>query len=48
MAKPSGGGAGFKPDSSKRKKKRTSIGRSKNSRPKNRKANRKRYKGQGL
>ena len=30
-----------------RKKKRTSIGRSKNSRPKNKRANKKKYRGQG-
>lgn len=30
-----------------RKKKRTSIGHSKNTRPKNKRANKKRYRGQG-
>ena len=39
-------GSGWKPQGN-RKKKRTSIGRSKNSRPKNKKADRGRYRGQG-
>ena len=37
----------WRPNATKRKKKRTSIGHSKNSRPKNKKANRKKYRGQG-
>lgn len=37
----------WRPSSTRRKKKRTSIGRSKNSRPKGKKSNRNKYRGQG-
>lgn len=47
MAKKGGSENSWRPNSNNRKKKRTSIGRSKNSRPKHKKANRKKYRGQG-
>lgn len=46
-AKGTSSGSSWRPNFERRKKKRTSIGRSKNSRPKNKRSNRKKYRGQG-
>ena len=47
MAKKGSSDNSWRPNANNRKKKRTSIGRSKNSRPKHKGANKKRNRGQG-